>query len=40
MAFIEDWGAAGASDNLLMIHRYSALTRFDQALADVAGNSP
>ncbi len=38
LAFIEDWGAAGASDNLLMIHRYSALTRFDQALADVAAN--
>jgi len=36
LAFIEDWGNAGASANLLEIHRYSALTRFDQALADVA----
>jgi poly-beta-1,6-N-acetyl-D-glucosamine N-deacetylase len=39
MAFIEDWGAAGESANLLMIHRYSALTRFDQALSDVAANA-
>jgi peptidoglycan/xylan/chitin deacetylase (PgdA/CDA1 family) len=38
LAFIEDWGAAGESENLLMIHRYSALTRFAQALSDVAGN--
>ena len=36
LAFIEDWGNAGDSDNLLMVHRYSCLTRFDQALADVA----
>jgi poly-beta-1,6-N-acetyl-D-glucosamine N-deacetylase len=40
LAFIEDWGNAGASANLLEIHRYSALTRFDQALADVARNAP
>ena len=36
LAFTEDWGNAGDSANLLTIHRYSALTRFDQALADVA----
>lgn len=36
LAFTEDWGNAGDSDNLLAIHRYSALTRFEQALADVA----
>jgi biofilm PGA synthesis lipoprotein PgaB len=36
LAFSEDWGNAGASANLLAVHRYSALTRFDQALADVA----
>jgi hypothetical protein len=36
LAFIEDWGNAGDSANLLEIHRYSALTRFDQALTDVA----
>jgi peptidoglycan/xylan/chitin deacetylase (PgdA/CDA1 family) len=36
LAFIEDWGNAGDSANLLEVHRYSALTRFDQALADVA----
>lgn len=35
LAFTEDWGNAGDSANLLEIHRYSALTRFDQALADV-----
>jgi peptidoglycan/xylan/chitin deacetylase (PgdA/CDA1 family) len=36
LAFTEDWGAAGESVNLLTIHRYSCLTRFDQALHDVA----
>jgi peptidoglycan/xylan/chitin deacetylase (PgdA/CDA1 family) len=36
LAFTEDWGNAGDSRNLLEIHRYSALTRFAQALADVA----
>jgi peptidoglycan/xylan/chitin deacetylase (PgdA/CDA1 family) len=36
LAFTEDWGNAGDSADLLEIHRYSALTRFDQALADVA----
>jgi len=41
LAFIEDWGSAGDSANLLEIHRYSALTRFDQALTDVAaGHAP
>jgi biofilm PGA synthesis lipoprotein PgaB len=35
LAFTEDWGNAGASPNLLMIHRYSILKRFAQALADV-----
>lgn len=36
LAFTEDWGNAGDSANLLTVHRYSALTRFDQALTDVA----
>jgi biofilm PGA synthesis lipoprotein PgaB len=36
LAFTEDWGNAGDSANLLEIHRYSALTRFAQALADVS----
>ncbi len=41
LAFTEDWGNAGDSANLLQIHRYSALTRFAQALADVAaGHAP
>jgi peptidoglycan/xylan/chitin deacetylase (PgdA/CDA1 family) len=41
LAFIEDWGNAGDSANLLAIHRYSALTRFAQALTDVAaGHAP
>ena len=39
LGFSEDWGNAGASDNLLMIHRYSILTRFDQALRDVAASA-
>ena len=40
LAFTEDWGNAGASSSLLEIHRYSILTRFDQALADVANAKP
>jgi peptidoglycan/xylan/chitin deacetylase (PgdA/CDA1 family) len=41
VAFTEDWGNAGDSANLLAIHRYSALTRFPQALTDVAaGHAP
>jgi peptidoglycan/xylan/chitin deacetylase (PgdA/CDA1 family) len=39
LGFSEDYGNAGASDSLLEIHRYSILTRFDQALADVAAGS-
>jgi peptidoglycan/xylan/chitin deacetylase (PgdA/CDA1 family) len=35
VAFTEDWGNAGASPNLMMIHRYSILKRFRQALDDV-----
>ena len=38
LGFSEDWGNAGASDDLLSVHRYSILTRFDQALQDVAAN--
>ena len=38
LGFTEDWGNAGASATLLEVHRYSILTRFDQALADVAAN--
>jgi peptidoglycan/xylan/chitin deacetylase (PgdA/CDA1 family) len=36
LGFTEDWGNAGDSTSLLLIHRYSVLTRFAQALADVA----
>jgi len=36
LGFSEDFGNAGASASLLEIHRYSILTRFDQALSDVA----
>jgi len=39
LAFTEDWGDAATSASLLEIHRYSALTRFDQALADVAAQA-
>jgi peptidoglycan/xylan/chitin deacetylase (PgdA/CDA1 family) len=39
LGFTEDWGAAGDSSSLLEIHRYSTLTRFDQALADVAAHA-
>jgi biofilm PGA synthesis lipoprotein PgaB len=38
LGFSEDWGNAGDSANLLEVHRYSILTRFDQALRDVAAN--
>jgi len=40
LGFTEDWGAAGDSTSLLEIHRYSILTRFDQALSDVAEHAP
>lgn len=40
LGFTEDWGNAGDSSSLLEIHRYSILTRFDQALRDVAANGP
>jgi biofilm PGA synthesis lipoprotein PgaB len=39
LGFTEDWGNAGDSDNLLLIHRYSVLTRFDQALHDVSAGA-
>ncbi len=39
LAFTEDWGDAAASTSLLEIHRYSILTRFDQALADVSAHA-
>jgi poly-beta-1,6-N-acetyl-D-glucosamine N-deacetylase len=39
LAFTEDWGNAADSSSLLEVHRYSILTRFDQALADVAAHS-
>jgi len=38
LGFSEDWGNAGDSASLLEIHRYSILTRFDQALSDVAAH--
>lgn len=40
LGFSEDWGNAGDSQSLLMLHRYSILTRFDQALHDVANGGP
>lgn len=39
LGFTEDWGNAGDSESLLLLHRYSILTRFDQALSDVSANS-
>jgi len=46
LGFTEDWGNAEAaasapnrSESLLLLHRYSILTRFDQALRDVAAYS-
>jgi biofilm PGA synthesis lipoprotein PgaB len=39
LGFTEDWGNAGDSSSLLELHRYSILTRFDQALRDVSANS-
>lgn len=39
LGFSEDWGNAGASSSLLEVHRYSILTRFDQALRDVASGT-
>ena len=39
LGFTEDWGNAAYSSSLLLIHRYSILTRFDQALRDVSANS-
>ena len=39
LAFSEDWGSAEESASLLELHRYSILTRFDQALADVAAHA-
>ena len=39
LAFTEDWGDAAESSSLLELHRYSILTRFDQALADVAAHA-
>ncbi len=35
IAFTEDWGNACASPNLMMVHRYSILKRFAQALDDL-----
>jgi len=39
LGFSEDWGNAGDSSSLLELHRYSILTRFDQALSDVAAHA-
>ena len=39
LGFTEDWGNAGDSPSLLLVHRYSVLTRFDQALRDVSATS-
>ena len=35
VAFTEDWGNAGASKNLMLVHRYSIHKRFAQSLNDV-----
>lgn len=35
IAVMEDWGSAGDSVNLLMVHRYSIHRRFAQALRDL-----
>jgi biofilm PGA synthesis lipoprotein PgaB len=35
MAFTEDWGNAGASPNLMVVHRYSIHKRFAQSLNDL-----
>jgi len=35
IAFTEDWGNAGASRNLMVVHRYSIHKRFAQSLNDV-----
>jgi peptidoglycan/xylan/chitin deacetylase (PgdA/CDA1 family) len=40
LGFSEDWGGAADSASLLTVHRYSILTRFDQALHDVAKGGP
>lgn len=40
LGFSEDWGNAADSASLLELHRYSILTRFDQALRDVAAGGP
>jgi hypothetical protein len=35
IAFTEDWGNAGASRNLMLVHRYSIHKRFAQSLNDL-----
>ena len=35
MAFTEDWGSAGASRNMMLLHRYSIHKRFNQAIKDL-----
>lgn len=35
LAFTEDWGSAGASSNLMLVHRYSIHKRFSQSLNDL-----
>jgi biofilm PGA synthesis lipoprotein PgaB len=39
LGFTEDYGNADTSDSLLEVHRYSVLTRFAEALADVAAGA-
>lgn len=36
MGVMEDWGNAGASQSLMLVHRYSTHVRYRQALNDVA----
>ncbi len=35
MGFTEDWGSAGASKNMMLLHRYSIHKRFNQAVKDL-----
>lgn len=40
LGFMEDWGSASSSKNLLLIHRYSIHKRFDQAMRDISKAYP
>ena len=40
MAFTEDWGSAGTSRNMMLLHRYSIHKRFNQSLKDLVEAYP